>query len=227
MSKALFLVRGGLVLDLLYHWPKFFQRGGVLGAELLRRATQISLLDGVEHLACERQRSAAMILLADEVEFRPRRLMALEAIEPQEVVNFLRSLANNFRAVLVSVEGEELPIVRPWAESLLLLDHSLVWDQLQHGSLRELALSRLGDIDGARQIAGEIVDKEVLYGCHLGDALERGAVDLVFRFAGLHAAGAQQKRGKARNLACLGQNLRKVLLHPIPSQFGLISFTPL
>jgi hypothetical protein len=33
-----------------------------------------------------------MILLADEVEFRPRRLMALEAIEPQEVVNFLRSL---------------------------------------------------------------------------------------------------------------------------------------
>ena len=92
MSKALFLVRGGLVLELLYHWPKFFQRGGVLGAELLRRATQIGVLDGVEHLACERQRSAAMILLADEVEFRPRRLMALEAIEPQEVVNFLRSL---------------------------------------------------------------------------------------------------------------------------------------
>ena len=113
MSKALFLVRGGLVLDLLYHWPKFFQRGGVLGAELLRRATQIGVLDGVEHLACERQRSAAMILLTDEVEFRPRRLMALEAIEPQEVVNFLRSLANNFRAVLVGVEGEELPIVRP------------------------------------------------------------------------------------------------------------------
>src|SRR6476659_3192735 len=215
MSKALFLVRGGLVLDQLYHWPKFFQRGGVLGAELLRRATQISVLDGVEHLACERQRSAAMILLADEVEFRPRRLMALEAIEPQEVVNILRSMANNFRAV------------RPGAESLLLLDHSLVWDQLQHGSLREFALSRLGDIDGARQIAGEIVDKEVLYGCHLGDALERGAVDLVFRFAGLHAAGAQQKRGKERNFACLGQNLRKVLLHPIPSQFGLISFTPL
>jgi hypothetical protein len=89
-KKALLLVRGGLVLDLLYHRPKVFQRGGVLGAELLRRATQIGVLDGVEHLACERQWSAAMILLADEVEFRARRLMALEAIEPQEVVDLLR-----------------------------------------------------------------------------------------------------------------------------------------
>ena len=51
-----------------------------------------------------------MILLADEVKFRPRRLMALEAIEPQEVVDLLRSAADNFRAVLVGVESEELPM---------------------------------------------------------------------------------------------------------------------
>ena len=121
-----------------------------------------------------------MILLADEVEFRPRRLMALEAIEPQEVVNFLRSVADNFRAVLVGVEGEELPIVRRRAESLLLLDHSLVGDQLQHGSFGILALSRLGDIDGARQIAGEIVYKEVLYRGQLGDAFELEASTLYF-----------------------------------------------
>jgi hypothetical protein len=50
--KALFLVRGGLVLDLLYDWPKLLQRGGVFGAELFCRATQIGVLDGVEHLAC-------------------------------------------------------------------------------------------------------------------------------------------------------------------------------
>src|SRR6476620_7933143 len=116
MSKALFLVRGGLVLDLLYHWPKFFQRGGVLGAELLRRATQISVLDGVEHLACDRQRGAAMILLADEVEFRPRRLMALKAIESQEIVHVLRSAADDPGAALVGFEGEELPVVRPRTE---------------------------------------------------------------------------------------------------------------
>src|SRR6516164_79653 len=47
-----------------------------------------------------------MILLADEVEFRPRRLMTLEAIEPQKVVNFLRSVADNFRAILVGVEAK-------------------------------------------------------------------------------------------------------------------------
>src|SRR5215831_8865588 len=160
-----------------------------------------------------------MILLADEIEFRPRRLMALEAIEPQEVVDFLRSAADNFRAVLVGFESEELPIVCPRAEPLLLLDHSLVGDQLQHGSLRKLALSRLGDSDGAREIAGQIIDKEVLYWSHLGDALERRGVDLVFRrrlFVGLHAADAQQKRGKARNLACLGQNFDEALLHRLP-----------
>src|SRR6185437_4368547 len=114
----------------------------------------------------------AMILLANEVEFRARCLMALETIESQEVVDFLRSAADNFRAVRVGFESEELPIVRPGTESLLLFDHGLVRDQLQHGSLRKLALSRLGDIDGACQIAGQIVDKEVLYGRHLGDALE-------------------------------------------------------
>src|SRR3974390_151282 len=114
-----------------------------------------------------------MILLADEVEFRARRLMALEAIEPQEVVDFLRPAADNFRAVLVGFESEEFPIVRPRAESLLLLDHGLVGDQLQHGALRKLALSRLGDIDGACQIAGQAVDKEVFYWGHLGDASER------------------------------------------------------
>ena len=41
-----------------------------------------------------------MILLADEVEFRPRRLMTLEAVEPQKIVNFLRSVTDNFRAIL-------------------------------------------------------------------------------------------------------------------------------
>jgi hypothetical protein len=41
-----------------------------------------------------------MILLADEVELRPRRLMTLEAVEPQKIVNFLRSVADNFRAIL-------------------------------------------------------------------------------------------------------------------------------
>ena len=69
-SKALFLVRGGLVLDLLYHWPKFFQCGSVFFAELLWGATRIGMLNGVEHRTRQRQRSAAMILLADEVEFR-------------------------------------------------------------------------------------------------------------------------------------------------------------
>ena len=134
-----------------------------------------------------------MILLADEVEFRPRRLVALEAIEPQEIVNFLRSVADDFRAVLVGFEREELPIVRPGAEPFLLFDHSLVGYQLQHGPLGKLARSRLGDSDGAREIAGQIIDKEVLYRSHLGDALERRGVDLVFRrrlFVGLHAADA-------------------------------------
>src|SRR6516225_4386354 len=131
-----------------------------------------------------------MILLADEVEFRPRRLMTLEAIEPQKVVNFLRSVANNFRAILVGVEGEELPIVCLRAEPLLLLDHSLVGDQLQHGSLGKSAASRLGDSDGAFQIVGQIAHKEVLYWSHLCDALECGPVDLVFRFAGQRAANA-------------------------------------
>ena len=160
-----------------------------------------------------------MILLADEVEFRPRRLVALEAIEPQEIVNFLRSVADDFRAVLVGFEGEELPIVRPRAEPFLLLDHSLVGYQLQHGPLGKLARSRLGDSDGARQIAGQIVDKEVLYWSHLSDALERGGIGFVFRrrlFLGLHAAGAKQKRGKTRNLARLSQNFYEALLHRLP-----------
>ena len=47
--RLLLLVCGGLVLDLLYHWPQLFQRGGVLGAELLRGATRIGMLHGVEH----------------------------------------------------------------------------------------------------------------------------------------------------------------------------------
>jgi hypothetical protein len=115
----------------------------------------------MEHLARERQWRAAMILLTNEVEFRPRRFVAFGAIEPQKIVNFLRSVADNFRAVLVGVEGEELPIVRRRAKSLLLLDHHLVGDQLQHGTFGILTLTRLGDIDGARQIAGEIVYKEV------------------------------------------------------------------
>src|SRR6516225_560643 len=104
-----------------------------------------------------------MILLADEVEFRPRRLMTLEAIEPQKVVNFLRSVADNFRAILVGVEGEELPIVCLRTEPLLLLDHSLVRDQLQNGSLRKFAASRLGDSDGVFQIVGQIANEEVLH----------------------------------------------------------------
>jgi hypothetical protein len=101
--SILFLVRGGLVLELLYDGPKLFQRGGVLRAELLRWATRIGVLNGMEHLARERQWRAAMILLTDEVEFRPRRFVALEAIEPQKIVNFLGSVADNFRAVLVGV----------------------------------------------------------------------------------------------------------------------------
>ena len=42
------------VLDLLDERPKFLQRGG------------IGVLDGVEHWARQRQRRAAMILLADD-----------------------------------------------------------------------------------------------------------------------------------------------------------------
>jgi hypothetical protein len=51
IRRSSFLVRCGLILDLLYHWPKFFQCGGVLGAELLWRATRIGVLHGVEHCA--------------------------------------------------------------------------------------------------------------------------------------------------------------------------------
>src|SRR3974390_2904306 len=104
-----------------------------------------------------------MILLADEVEFRPRRLMTLEAIEPEKVVNFLRSVADNFRAILVGVEGEELPIVCLRAEPFLLLYHGLVGNQLQHGSLGKFPPTRLGDGDGAFEMVGQIAHKEVLY----------------------------------------------------------------
>ena len=82
--SILFLVRGGLVLELLYDGPEFFQRGGVLGAELLRWATRVGVLDGVKHLARQRQWSAAMILLTNEVEFSPRRFVAFGAIEPRK-----------------------------------------------------------------------------------------------------------------------------------------------
>jgi len=51
-SSGSFLVRCGLVLELLYHWSKFFECGGVLRAELLRRATRIGVLHRVEHCAC-------------------------------------------------------------------------------------------------------------------------------------------------------------------------------
>jgi hypothetical protein len=42
-----------------------------------------------------------MILLADEVEFRPRCFVTLKAIEPQKIVHLLGSAANDLGAVLV------------------------------------------------------------------------------------------------------------------------------
>ncbi len=85
-AQLLFLIRGGLVLELLDHGSQLFQRGGVLCADRFRRlATRIGVLHGVEHRARERQRDATMILLADEVEFRPRRFVAFKAIESQVV----------------------------------------------------------------------------------------------------------------------------------------------
>ena len=115
-------------------------------------------LDLLEHRAFEWQRDAAMVLLAHEVEFRPRRFVALKAIEPQKIIYILGAAADHFGAVLVGFEGKELPIVGPRAKSFLLLDHGLIGDQLQHGSFGIFALSGLCDRDGAREIAREIAD---------------------------------------------------------------------
>jgi hypothetical protein len=43
--------------------------------------TRIGVLHGVEHRGRERQRDAAVILLADEVEFSPGRFVALKATD--------------------------------------------------------------------------------------------------------------------------------------------------
>ena len=109
-AAALFLVCCGLVFELLNRRPKLFERGGVLRTHLFRwLATRIGMLDCVEHRACERQRCAAMILVADEVEFRPSCLVALKTIETQEVVHVLSSAADDPGAVFCRIRGRRTP----------------------------------------------------------------------------------------------------------------------
>lgn len=64
---------------------------------------------------------------------------------------------------------------------------------MQHGALRVLASSRLGDRFGPCQIAGKVVNEELLDCGHFQFAFERGAIDFKFgrdRFVSLDISAA-------------------------------------
>ena len=176
----------------------------ILRADLVGTlATGVRPLQRTEHRLGDRNRIAALIGLANEIELGPRLDVTGEAVEAKTVVHLGKAAREDLGAVLVHVDPEELPVARRRAVPLLLLDHHLVRHQLHDRTLGVVAAACSRHCHGLGQFPGKVVHVEVPHLGHLADAFEGLVGHLDLRFASASDRRRQsQQRGEHRAEEC-------------------------
>src|SRR5215475_11244893 len=157
----------------LYHFGQIRKRLLIfLGKGLLTLTARIGLLQRAEHGTRDGDRSASMVLFANQVKLLSCLLMAGEAVLAEAVVDVLETALIDFAAVLAYIDRKEFPVSGRGIESFPLFDHDFSWDQLYDRTFWVIAPALLGNGHSALQIAQQVVNVEVAHRRHVGDALK-------------------------------------------------------
>ena len=104
----------------------------VLRADWLVAASGIRSLQSTNHRSCNWERCATVVGFTHEVPMRSSWNVTAETIPAKSIDDVDGPPFANLRSILRYVEIKELPIMRCGVEALVLLNHGLGWNQLNH-----------------------------------------------------------------------------------------------
>src|SRR5262245_3225992 len=111
---------------------KLFDCFGLLGADRVVAATGVRSLQSANHRSRNPERCAAVIGFTHEVPLRMGCTVTSKAVPAKSIDDIDGPSFANLCSIFRHVEIEELPIMRCSVEALVMFDHGLGWNQLNH-----------------------------------------------------------------------------------------------
>ena len=124
-------------------------------------------LERLDQVGADRERCAAVVLAADEVECRLRCAVTTRATPAEAIEDLGATARQDLRSRRGGVQREELPVVGGRAEAGGALDHRFLRDQLEDGADRvPTPLGRPGDGKSLIEVAPHVGDEVVAHQGH-------------------------------------------------------------